>query len=168
MGTLKISHDIHCNEETFWQLFFDKEFNEKLYKDGLGFPEWVNEEQVETDAEVRRRTRGRPKLGNVPGPVAKLLGDKFGYVETGSMKKSEKVWRWKLTPSTLADKIRQEGSLRIEPIGDGKIRRHVEMVIEAKVFGIGGILESTAEKQLKDGWDNSAVFMNRWIETNKK
>ncbi|NUP10320.1 MAG: DUF2505 family protein [Polyangiaceae bacterium] len=168
MGTVKISHDINCNEETFWQLFFDKEFNDKLYKEGLEFPEYVNEEQTETASEIKRRTRGRPKLKNVPGPVAKLLGDKFGYVEAGSMSKQEKVWRWKLTPSTLAEKMRQEGSLRIEPIGDNKVRRHVEMLIEAKVFGVGGILESTAEKQLRDGWNDSATFMNRWIENLKK
>ena len=167
MGTLKISHEINCNEETFWKLFFDKEFNDKLYKEGLGFPEYVNEEQVETDTEIKRRTRGRPKLANIPGPVAKLLGDKFGYVENGSMKKSEKVWRWKLTPSVMAEKMRQEGQLRVEPLGENKIRRHVEMLIEAKVFGIGGMLESTAEKQLKDGWDNSATYMNKYIADHK-
>ena len=131
MGTLKISHEINCNEETFWKLFFDKEFNEKLYKEGLGFPEYVNEEQTETDTEIKRRTKGRPKLANIPGPVAKILGDKFGYVENGSMNKNEKVWRWKLTPSVMAEKIRQEGKLTIEPIGDSKVRRNVEMVIDA-------------------------------------
>lgn len=167
MATVKISHDINCNEEKFWQLFFDKEFNEKLYREGLEFPEWKIEEQTENDAEVKRRTKGRPKLKNVPGPVAKILGDSFGYVETGSMSKKEKVWRWKLTPSTLADKIRQEGQLRIEVLGDDKVRRHVEMLIEAKVFGLGGILESTAEKQLRDGWEDSAKFMNKWIESHK-
>ncbi len=167
MANIKITHEINCNEETFWKLFFDKEFNEKLYKEGLGFPEWATEEHTETDAEIRRRTRGRPKLKNVPGPVAKVLGDSFGYVENGSMNKAEKVWRWKLTPSTLADKMKQEGQLRVEKLGDDKVRRHVEMVVEAKVFAIGGLLESTAEKSLREGWEDSAKFMNRWLETHK-
>lgn len=167
MANIKIAHEINCNEETFWKLFFDKEFNEKLYREGLGFPEYNIESQDETDAEVKRRTKGRPKLANVPGPVAKVLGDKFGYVEEGSMKKSEKVWRWKLTPSVMADKMKQEGSLRIEKIGEDKVRRVVEMIIEAKVFGIGGILEGTAEKQLREGWENSAAFMNKWIADKK-
>ncbi|MBK6513695.1 MAG: DUF2505 family protein [Polyangiaceae bacterium] len=167
MQNVKISHEINCSEEKFWELFFDKEFNTKLYLEGLEFPEWKIEEQTDNDVEVKRRTKGRPKLKNVPGPVAKILGDSFGYVETGSMTKKEKVWRWKLTPSTLADKIRQEGQLRIEVLGDNKVRRNVEMVIEAKVFGLGGILESTAEKQLRDGWEDSAKFMNKWIEAHK-
>lgn len=168
MATVKIAHEINCNEATFWELFFDKTFNEKLYREDLEFPEFNILEQTDTETHVRRKTKGRPKLKNVPGPVAKLLGDSFGYVEEGSMDKKAKVWKWKLTPSTMAEKLRQEGSLHLEPIGDNKVRRVVEMVIEAKVFGLGGVLESTAEKQLRDGWESSAKFMNKWIEQNKK
>lgn len=167
MANMRLVHEINCDEETFWKLFFDKEFNEKLYKEGLEFPEWSNEEQTDNDTEIKRRTKGRPKLKNVPGPVAKILGNSFGYVENGSMNKKEKVWRWKLTPSTMADKIKQEGSLKIEPGPNGKVKRIVEMVIEAKVFGIGGMLESTAEKSLREGWEDSAKFMNNWLETHK-
>lgn len=163
----KVIHEINCNEAAFWELFLDKDFNKKLYLEGLGFTEWVLEDQSETDTEVKRKTRGKPKLKNVPGPVAKILGDSFGYSEVGQMDKAKKVWTWKLTPTVMSDKLRQEGSLRIEPIGDSKVRRTVEMVVEAKVFGIGGMLESTAEKQLKDGWEDSATYMNKWIAEKK-
>jgi hypothetical protein len=167
MPTVTFSHEINCDEAKFWELFLDKEFNEKLYKQGLEFPEWSIIEQVETENEVRRTTKGRPKLKNVPGPVAKLLGESFGYTETGAMDKKNKVWKYKLTPSTMADKIRQEGTLKIQSAGDNKIKRVVELVIEAKVFGIGGMIESTTEKQLRDGWDQSAVFMNKWLAEGK-
>ncbi len=168
MATFTLTHEINCDEDTFWQLFLDKEFNEKLYKDGLGFPEYRVDEQVETDTEVRRTTSGRPKLANMPGPIVKLLGDSFGYKEVGSMDKKTKHWKYKLTPTTLADKLRQEGSVKAQPLGDGKVKRVVELTIEAKVFGIGGLLESTTEKQLRDGWDKSALFMNKWIAEHKK
>ncbi|MFO0552449.1 MAG: DUF2505 domain-containing protein [Polyangiaceae bacterium] len=168
MATVKITHDIDCNEATFWEIFFDKTFNEKLYREDLEFPEFTILEQKETDTEIRRKTKGRPKLKNIPGPVAKILGDSFGYTEEGSMDRKAKVWKWKLTPTTMADKMKQEGKLHLEPIGDNKVRRHVEMLIEARVFGIGGMLESTAEKQLRDGWESSAKFMNKWIAANKK
>lgn len=168
MPTVTFSHEINCDEATFWELFLDKEFNEKLYKQGLEFPEWSIVEQTETDNEIRRTTKGKPKLKNVPGPVAKILGDSFGYTETGTMDKKAKVWKYKLTPSTMADKIKQEGTLKIQAAGEGKIRRVVELVIEAKIFGIGGMVESTTEKQLRDGWDTSAVFMNKWLAEHKK
>ncbi len=48
-------------------------------------------------------------------------------------------------------------------MGDNKVRRVAELINEAKVFGIGGLLESSAEKQLREGWDQSATYMNKWI-----
>ena len=167
MPTFTVSHEINCDEETFWKLFFDKEFNERMYKEGLGFPEFSIVEQTESETEIKRKTAGKPKLTNMPGPVAKLLGDSFRYTEVGSMGKKQKVWRYKLTPSTMADKLRQEGKVTCQPAGDGKVKRVAELVIEAKVFGIGWMLESTTEKSLREGWDNSAKFMNKWIADKK-
>ena len=168
MANVTFTHEINCDEATFWELFLDKDFNEKLYKQGLDFPEWSIVEQSETDSEVKRTTKGKPRLKNIPGPVAKILGDSFGYTETGTMDKKTKVWRYKLTPSTMADKIKQEGVMKIQPAGDGKVKRVVDLVIEAKIFGIGGMLEKTTEAQLRDGWDASATFMNKWIAEHKK
>ena len=162
MSTFKVTHEINCNAETFWKVFFDKEFNEKLYKEGIGFPEFSVVSQNETETQITRKCAGKPKL-NMPGPVMKLLGDGFRYTEEGTFEKKSGIWRWKMIPSTLADKLRQEGTLRVEPIGDTKVRRVAELINEAKVFAIGGLLESSAEKQLREGWDQSAAYMNKWI-----
>jgi len=164
MGTFKVTHEIQCNAETFWKTFFDKDFNLKLYKEGLGFPEFSIVDQRETDTELVRKVTGSPKM-EVPAPVAKLLGSNFRYTEEGKFDKSTKIWRWKLIPSAMPDKLRNEGSMRIEPIGETKIRRIAELVLEAKVFGVGGLIESSSEKQLREGWDKSAVFMNNWLKT---
>jgi hypothetical protein len=166
MGKFTVTHQINCDQDTFWKLFFDKTFNEKLYKEGLGFPEFTVVDQQETETQITRKCSGKPKM-TMPGPVAKLLGDGFRYTEEGKLLKSDRIWRWKMTPSTLADKLRQEGTLKIEPIGDNKVRRVAEMIMEAKVFGIGGMLESAAEKTLREGWDNSAAYMNKWIADGK-
>jgi hypothetical protein len=80
------------------------------------------------------------------------------------MTKSERIWRWKMTPSTLADKLFTSGVVRAEPLGDSKVRRIAEMNVEAKIFAVGGLIESTAEKQIRDGWDRSAAFMNQWLK----
>src|SRR5260370_40423535 len=77
MATFTLTHEINCDEETFWKLFLDKEFNEHLYKEGLGFPEFSVVEQVETDTEIKRKTAAKPKITNMPGPVANLIGDGF-------------------------------------------------------------------------------------------
>lgn len=162
MSKITLTHEINCNLDTFWKLFLDKAFNEKLYKEKLGFPEYTILEQVETDTEIIRRAAGQPKM-DLPGPVAKLLGPGFRYTEEGRLNKATRVWAFKLTPSTLADKLRNEGTVRAEPVGDNKVRRITELIIEAKIFGVGGLVESTAEKQFRQGWEDSAVYMNQWI-----
>lgn len=163
MAKFTVRHEINCNAETFWKIFFDKEFNEKLYRECLAFPEFNILSQVDSDATLTRKVAGQPKM-DMPGPVAKLLGSNFRYTEEGTFNKPKKIWTWKMSPSTLADKMRNEGSMTIEAIGDNRVRRIADIIIEAKIFGVGGLMESSAEKQLRDGWDRSAVYMNEWIK----
>jgi hypothetical protein len=165
MGKFTVRHEINCNEETFWKVFFDKEFNEKLYKGELTFPEFKILDQTDSDSETVRKVAGTPKM-NVPGPVAKVLGSNFSYKEEGRLDKKSKVWSWKMIPGNMADKLRNEGTMRIEKIGDDRVRRIADLVIEAKVnMLINGLIESSAEKQLREGWDQSAIFMNNWLKT---
>lgn len=162
MAKVTLTHEINCDAERFWNLFFDKEFNEKLYKDTLGFPEFEIVEHRDDDKERYRKVKGKPKM-NVPGPVAKLFGDNFKYEDQGKLDKKSGVFTFKITPSTMAEKLKNEGSVRIEAAGAGKVKRVVELIIEAKVFGVGGLIESSTEKQMRQGWEDSAAFMNKWI-----
>lgn len=157
-----LTHEINCDLDTFWKTFLDKDFNVQLYTGTLGFPEWTILEQTDTDTLATRKVTALPKM-EVPGPVVKLLGSNFRYTEEGSMTKPERIWRWKMTPSTLADKLFTSGVVRAEAIGADKTRRFAEMSIEAKIFGVGGLIEGSAEKQMRDGWDRSAVFMNKFL-----
>lgn len=166
MGRFTITHDINCDSETFWKVFFDKTFNERLYRDTLGFPTFEIVDQREDERQITRRVRGTPKM-NLPGPVAKLMGPNFTYTEEGTLDRAKGVWTWKLTTSAMPDKIRQEGTMRLEPTATG-VRRVADLVIEAKVFGVGGLIESSAEKQLREGWDHSAVFLNSYLKDLKK
>lgn len=163
MGRFTVTHEIHTDVDGFWKLFFDKEFNEKLYREALGFSAYNIVEQRDGERELFRRVTGVPKM-SVPGPVAKVLGSNFGYTEEGTWDKGTKGWRWTIIPSTSPDKIKSSGSMRVEAAGDGKVRRIAEMTLEAKIFGIGGMIESAGEKDLRDGWDKSAVFMNQWLK----
>lgn len=163
MGKFTVTHEIPCNAETFWKVFFDKDFNEQLFLKELGFPEFKVLEARDSDKEIFRKVAGQPKM-DLPGPIAKLLGPGFKYTEDGYFDKNTKVWRWKMTPSSLADKLRNEGTMRIEEIGGDRVRRIADITVEAKIFAVGGLMESTTEKELRSGWDKSAVFMRKWLE----
>ena len=126
MGKFTVTHEIRCNVETFWTTFFDKEFNTQLYVGALGFPDFKVVHQTDDGTHVHRKVSAQPKM-EVPGPVQKLIGQGFRYTEEGSMKKAEGIWRWKMTPSTLADKLFTSGTIRAEAAGPDRTRRIAEI-----------------------------------------
>ncbi len=162
MTNIRLVHTIHCDAPAFWKLFFDPKLNQALYRKALEFTKLEVLSFEETDARISRKVAASPKLSHLPGPVAKLLGSNFGYVEEGTMDKAEGVWRFKMIPTTLAEKIRQEGTVRLEPEGE-HVRRIVEVTVDVKVFAIGGLVESVAEKELRKAWETSTTYMNDWI-----
>jgi hypothetical protein len=162
MKQLTLRHTIHCGEDRFWQVFFDGDYNRELYLGHLGFELFDVLEQSEEPA-VRRRLKARPSL-NLPPPLAKLFGDGFGYEETGVLDPNNGVWSWTMRPSALAKKLRNEGTMHLEPAGEGRVVRVAELVCEARVFGLSGLIESMNEKELRSGWEKSADFMNRWLK----
>ncbi|MEZ4448000.1 MAG: DUF2505 domain-containing protein [Nannocystaceae bacterium] len=161
MPKFTLNHEIHCTPERFWKVFFDRDFNTWLYREKLGFNEFNVISQSEGPA-VTRVVRGSPKV-DLPGPIRKLLGDRFGYEETGRFDPSTQRWTWSMKPSAMADKMKMEGIVRCEAAGAGKCRRIADITLEAKIFGVGGMIEKTSEKELRHGWDQSAIYMNQWI-----
>ena len=162
MRKLTLTHDINCSEIRFWDVFFDRAFNTTLFRDELQFPAYDIVTFSELDGAIKRVVRAIPKM-EMPKAVMKLLGDSFSYEEHGSFNPTSKVWSFKMTPSTLASKLRNEGTVRSEPIDDNRCRRITTIELEAKIFGVGGLIESSSEIEMRNGWNHSAKFMNQWL-----
>ena len=162
MGKFTMTHDIACSEDVFWKLFWDTEMNTALFKH-LQFPSWELLGIEETDTKKIRRVKAIPKM-DAPGPVAKLLGSSFGYTEVGTWDKATKVFSFVITPTSLADKMKNEGTIKVEALGPDKCRRVVSILAEAKIFGIGGMVESSLEKSYRTGWGESADFIGKWAK----
>lgn len=164
MATFTMTHELDCDTERFWKIFFDRDFNKKLFEH-LAFPKWEIVEQREDDKEIVRIIKAVPKL-EAPAPVAKVLGPGFGYTETGRFDRATKKFEFVIRPTALADKLKNEGKVRCEPLGDKRCKRIVDVVAEAKIFGIGGMIEKMTEKSFRDGWGGSATFINKWVKEN--
>lgn len=156
-------HLIHCDEKTFWKLFFSREVNARMYAEVLKFPAFSIVEEHDDEVSLVRKAVGRPRVQALPEAVQKMLGSSFQYVEESTFEKAARRWRWKMTPSNMPDRLRNEGVLWIEPAGQGRITRVADVKIEAKIFGIGKILEGLVEKEIRSGWDESAAFLNKWL-----
>ena len=171
MTKIRLVHTIHTDASGFWKMFFDPALNQALYRKALKFPQLDVLAFEETDTRITRRMAVTPNLSAVPGPVAKLLGSNFGYVEDGVMTKGEGVFRFTTTPNVLADKITMTGNIYLErgagPLGQGgdaAVQRVVEVSVEARIFAVGGMFESATEKTLRDSWGTSTTYMNEYIE----
>jgi hypothetical protein len=159
-----VIHELDCSPERFWETFFDPEFTREMIVGGLGFASCEVDPPKGGGSEPGQRKRTMrvvPKL-DLPAAVAKLLGPKLGYTEVGTYDETTEVWTYTMRLSVLSDRIRLGGRLRVEPLGD-RCRRVSELWAEAKILGLGGLVERAAEKNMREGWGKSALWMNTWL-----
>ena len=164
MADVVIEHTSNCSEDTFWdKIFFDEEYNQRMFKEALEFPHYEVTKSEDGDKEVRRTVNVVPKLGPMPGPVKKLIGDGLGYEEEGVYDKATRKYSIKITPNKLADKINITGKMYTKPEGDGKLKRVFECSVNAKIFGIGGLLEKQIIGDMQTSYAKAAEFTNKFV-----
>jgi hypothetical protein len=165
MPDVKIRHELDCDAETYWmKCVFNDDYNKRLYLDTLKFPEFKLLEQEDAGDTIRRKLHLSPSLEGMPGPVKKAMGDKFSWIEEGTLDKKTNRYTFKITPSSMADKTKNNGVLYTESIGDKKIARLAEILIEVKVFLVGGMIEEKIISDLKASYEAAARFTNEYVK----
>jgi hypothetical protein len=160
---LTLRHELRCTPERHWKLFFDPDWTKELILDGLAFNKCEVGDLERSGDITTRMMRVEPKI-DVPGPVARLLGPKLGYTEKGTFNETTKAWNYALVLSVLSEKILLGGDVTVEPKGDDKCVRLSKIWMKAKIPIIGGLVEKAAEKNMKKGWDDSAAWINGWLD----
>ncbi len=155
-------HDIHCAAERFWELHLDSAFTRALIEEGLGFHACDIQSVTREGDTVRRVMVVQPKI-DVPQAVAKILGPRLSYREDGVYRADTGTWEWTTRLGVMADKIRMGGAMRVEPTGSDRCRRVADLWVDAKVFGLGGLVEKAAEKNMRKGWAEGARWTNAWL-----
>ena len=164
MAEIEMHHEVNTDEDTYWEkCVFDEAFNKELYEGALKFPGWTLLESKRDDATISRKVRVEPRVGDVPGPVKKVLGDRLSYVEEGTFDRKTKKYTFKVTPSTLAEKSKIRGEMWCEKKGDKKIVRHTRMSVEVKVMMVGGMVEQRILSDLRASYDEGTSFTNDYI-----
>src|SRR3954470_16370248 len=99
MAEITLRHEVHTDEDTYWpKIVFSEPFNKEMYEQHMKFPGWTLLDSKDDDQKTYRKVRVEPKVGNLPGPVKKVLGDKLTYVEEGTFDKKTKKYVFKVTP----------------------------------------------------------------------
>jgi uncharacterized protein DUF2505 len=165
MAEVHLRHEIDCDEDTFWdKCVFSEEFNRRLYLDTLKFPGFKQLDQTDEPTRRTRKVHIDPPLTGMPGPVKKLLGDRFAYVEDGVWDRATKKYTFKITPNILSEKSRSTGELYCEKIGDKKILRIATIKVEVKVFAVGSLIEDKIVNDLKASYEAAAKFTNEFVK----
>lgn len=167
MKTSTASVSLPCTPEVFWRVYLDPAYVRALYLGELGYKAFDVLEVTDSS----RKLRVVPKL-NMPAPIESLLGDSFAYEDHGTLDRARNVWTWRMVqPAVLdpkakprRDVVTTRGTVRVEATGDRQCRRTDELVIESKIFGLGGLIESSAEKEARAAWAKEFPFLTRWIE----
>jgi len=165
MPDLNVRHEINCSEDTYWdKLFFDEEYNRRLFVDLLKFPGLTVLEQKNEGDRRSKKVKIDPPLTGLPGPVKKAIGDRFSYVEEGTYDPKTKRYAFKVTPSTMADKTTVVGEITTERLGDHRIARIAKVKIEVKVFMVGGMIEDKILGDMKHSYDAAASFTDAYVK----
>lgn len=159
-----LRHPLRCTPERHWELFFDPDWTTQLLTEGLGFSCDIG--PVKQDGDERTRTMSVAPQLDLPKAVAKLFSDSLGYIEEGRFNDTKKEWTYTLKLNMLTEKIKLGGVVTLEPLGDDRCTRVSKMWAEAKIFGVGGLIEKAAEKNMRDGWGKSADWINGWLSNN--
>ena len=166
MKTVTASVVLPCTPATFWRAYLDPAYTRALYLDELQYRGF----EVLDITESTRKLRVTPKL-NLPGPIQTLIGDAFVYEDHGTLDRGANTWRWQMVqPAQLApgakprkNVVTTRGTIRVEAIGERECRRSDELIIEAHIFGLGGVIESSAEKEARAAWDKEFALLARWV-----
>jgi hypothetical protein len=162
-----IPHTLDCTPETFWRrIFFDREYNEKLFKGELRFPAYDLVRLDEQPDRVERHVKVTPPQ-SAPEVVRKLVKGTFSYEELGTWTAAEGVYRFRTVSSVMTEKVRIDGIIRAAPSGAGKMVRTAEIDVVVSVLLVGGMVEKFLADQMRASYDCAAVFTNKWIAERK-
>jgi len=164
MADARIEHIFNCSSETFWnKVFFDEEYNRRLFKDELRFPSWREVKREDRGNELYRVVEVVPHVGELPGPLKAVVGDGIGYEEHGTFDKQKQRYRVEVKPNKLADKVFVRIEMFTEPAGEKQCRRVVTVSVTAKIFGVGGMIEKRMLSDLEKSYGKGAKFTNAFL-----
>ena len=164
MAEIRVEHSFKCSEETFWtKVFFDDEYNRRLFQEILKFPVWRVLKSEEHGDEVHRTIEAAPPIGDLPGALKAVVGDSAGYEERGVFNKKTRRYRVQVVPNRMSDKISVVVEMWTEPLGDAQCKRFARATATAKIFGVGGMLEKKMLSDLERSYEKSASFTNTFI-----
>jgi hypothetical protein len=158
-----IDQEFRCESvERFAAVYFSETFNEVVAIElGLKERRLVEEEPVEGER-VRRRVRMIPSV-QLPGALKKLIGDhEINYDEVSTYDPKSHALEFYID-SAARDRLEVKGTIRFVKTASG-VRRLIDCEANARVFGVGGLIERLIESEVKKSYETIAKVMQRYLD----
>lgn len=161
---LSFSHVFEIDADGYWnKLFFDVEYNRRLYLEVLKFRTFEQLELKDEPGGARtRRIRIEPGI-DAPAPLRKIIGERLAYEEIGRFDPERRRWNYKVVPSVMPEKVSITGELWVEPRGERRCERRAEVDIKVSIFGVGSLFESVIEKQTRASFEQVPAYTNAFV-----
>ncbi len=159
---LTVRHTFDCTPDTFWQMYWDDDFDAMLRKDSTVDRELV-EERIDGSLEVRR-LRFTPQR-DLPAPMAKLLGSpKLVYEQENRWDPAAQVMHWQVVPTVLPGKLDAGGKFLVVPRPADSCELQVDGEITVNVRFIGGRIEQAVVEEVQKSYDQMADAVRTWLQ----
>jgi hypothetical protein len=156
----RIESVFQVSPATFWNvLFFDADYNARLYKE-LGFDAVdVTSLQELGEGKLRRTLRAEPPLKYAPDFLKKKLQEKLSYEEDGVYDPQAQRWDFKNHAALAPASSRLGGNITSAPHAEGMLHI-VELEIHINALGLGGMIEKAIEKGVRESYRVTTRFTN--------
>jgi hypothetical protein len=101
----------------------------------------------------------------VPRAIARVLGDRFSYVEEGTFDPLTERYEFRVIPCALPDRIRARGSVEVETVSPRQCERSVSLEIGADVMGLGRLIEGYVVAVTREHYAKNAALINEYLAT---
>jgi len=157
--SLAIRQLLDCSEKEFWvRIFGSEDFNQYLYE-GLGYKYELQEWNRETGY---RRAKIWPSH-QMPRAVARVLGERFSYVEEGTFDAEAERYDFHIITSAVTDRIRAQGTVAVEAISAHQCERRVTLEIAADLLGLGSLIEAYFVATTREQYAKNAALVNEYL-----
>jgi hypothetical protein len=157
----RIAHEFDCDAKTYWEIFFDVEYQKDMYS-GLNIKERTVLMFEEDDKEIRRKIKVVPQR-DLPGALKSVLKGDLGYIEHNVYHKGKDVMDVRIEPTLMAERFRMSAEFRIVTLGPKRVRREFAGEITVSVPLLGGQIEKLVMADVTKSYDQAAVTTGRWI-----
>ena len=161
MTEFSIDQEFEADADAFWRLFTDGKYHDEWYR-SVGVRRTETSRVQDGDRLVVVARYGSER--ELPGFVRALLGGReLGYVETTTFDAARRRVEQRVEPTVFAERVRFGGTIAIEAIGNGRVRRAYAGRIAVDAPLVGRKIEQSTIKEMQRTHAEAAKVTRAWL-----